>query len=251
MPDAVFVGETADAMVFDKPAGLLSVPGKTGDDLPTRLTRVTGIEPFIVHRLDMDTSGLILYAKNEEAQRELSQHFAQGRAKKTYRALLLGDVRQQRPEAGVIKLPLALNPLDRPRQCSLPSGRPAETHYRIERVREHPQFGTLSEVVFRPVTGRTHQLRLHAALGLGAPILGDPLYAPWRAAPAKLMCLHAETLLVPDEERPGNGLSRADRLEHRALRKRFRRRQKIEGRAERFRSRPSCMDSREATVTAP
>ena len=197
VPDAVFVGETADAMVFDKPAGLLSVPGKTGDDLPTRLTRVTGIEPFVVHRLDMDTSGLILYAKTEEAQRELSQHFAQGRAKKTYRALLAGDVRQHHPEEGVIKLPLALNPLDRPRQCSLPSGRPAETHYRIERVREHPQFGTLSEVVFRPVTGRTHQLRLHAALGLGAPILGDPLYAPWRAAPAKRMCLHAETLLVP------------------------------------------------------
>ena len=197
VPDAVFVGETADAMVFDKPAGLLSVPGKTGDDLPTRLTRVTGIEPFVVHRLDMDTSGLILYAKTEEAQRELSQHFAQGRAKKTYRALLAGDVRQHHPEEGVIKLPLALNPLDRPRQCSLSSGRPAETHYRIERVREHPQFGTLSEVVFRPVTGRTHQLRLHAALGLGAPILGDPLYAPWRAAPAKRMCLHAETLLVP------------------------------------------------------
>lgn len=197
VPDAVFVGETADAMVFDKPAGLLSVPGKTGDDLPTRLTRVTGIEPFIVHRLDMDTSGLILYAKTEEAQRELSQHFAQGRAKKTYRALLAGDVRQHHPEEGVIKLPLGLNPLDRPRQCSLPSGRPAETHYRIERVREHPVFGPLSEVVLEPVTGRTHQLRLHAALGLGAPILGDPLYAPWRAAPAKRMCLHAETLLVP------------------------------------------------------
>ena len=61
-------------MVFDKPAGLLSVPGKTGDDLPTRLTRVTGITPYVVHRLDMDTSGLILYAKTDEAQRELSQH---------------------------------------------------------------------------------------------------------------------------------------------------------------------------------
>ena len=106
-------------------------------------------------------------------------------------------MRQHHPEEGVIKLPLALNPLDRPRQCSLPSGRPAETHYRIERVREHPVFGPLSEVVLEPVTGRTHQLRLHAALGLGAPILGDPLYAPWRAAPAKRMCLHAETLLVP------------------------------------------------------
>lgn len=197
VPDAVFVGETTDSMVFDKPAGLLSVPGRTGDDLPTRLTRVTGIEPFVVHRLDMDTSGLILYAKTEEAQRELSQHFAQGRAKKTYRALLLGDVRQHRPEEGVIRIPIALNPLDRPRQCSLPSGRPAQTHYRIERVREHPLFGPLSEVVFQPVTGRTHQLRLHAALGLGAPILGDPLYAPWRAVPPKRMCLHAETLLVP------------------------------------------------------
>lgn len=200
-PDAVFVDETEDYMVFDKPSGLLSVPGKLGDDLVSRFERVTGFSPFVVHRLDMDTSGLILYAKTEEAQKELSRAFAEGRPEKTYRALLMGDVRRSHGEEGVVRLPVALNPLDRPRQCSIMSGRPAETYFRVERIREHPVYGTLTEVLFRPITGRTHQLRLHAALGLGAPILGDVLYAPWRPVPAPRLHLHAEALVVPATSR--------------------------------------------------
>lgn len=197
VPDAVFVGETPDYMVFEKPAGLLSVPGKSGDDLVTRFTRITGLEPYVVHRLDMDTSGLILYAKTADAQKELSTLFAENAPKKTYRALLVGDVRRRHPSEGVIRQALSVNPLDRPRQCALERGRPAETNYRVVRVHEHPEFGVLTEILFEPVTGRTHQLRLHAALGLGAPILGDVLYAPWRPKAPKRMFLHAESIVVP------------------------------------------------------
>lgn len=169
------VAEETDYVVVNKPAGLLSVPG--GDAYPSvfslmreRYPQATG--PLIVHRLDMDTSGLMVVALTDEAYHRLQTLFLSHRVQKQYTALL------QHPmpvgQEGDIRLPLAPDPTDRPRQCvSEQYGKAAHTHYRVV-----GNENGHARVLLSPITGRTHQLRVHCAHpeGLGNPILGDRLY---------------------------------------------------------------------------
>ena len=175
-------------LVINKPEGMLSVPGKGDvDSVYQRLSilypEATG--PIIVHRLDMATSGLLLAAKTKEAHQNLQAQFKNRTIQKRYIALLEGEVPQ---DEGEIRLPLCPDPLDRPQQIvSEEFGKPAFTRYR---VLERTSGKTL--IAFYPQTGRTHQLRVHAAhpLGLHCPILGDELYG----RKAERLYLHAEYL---------------------------------------------------------
>lgn len=175
-------------LVVNKPEGMLSVPGKekagsVGKWAKLKYPEATG--PMIVHRLDMATSGLLLIAKDKETHRSLQTQFKNRTVKKRYVALLDGDVSQ---EEGIISLPLCLNPLDRPRQIvDETHGKPAITKYKVLK-----REGTQTRIAFYPQTGRTHQLRVHAAHpeGLNAPIKGDALYGKG----ANRLYLHAECI---------------------------------------------------------
>ena len=175
-------------LIVNKPAGMLSVPGKeTADSVYSRIRHLypdaTG--PLVVHRLDMATSGLLLIAKTKEVHQNLQAQFSNRSIKKRYTALLEGIVSD---EEGTIDLPLCLNPLDRPRQIvDKEHGKPAITRYRVLARTESQTL-----VTFYPLTGRTHQLRVHSAhsLGLHCPIKGDELYG----SKADRLYLHAEFL---------------------------------------------------------
>ncbi len=175
-------------LIVNKPAGMLSVPGKeTADSVYSRIRHLypdaTG--PLVVHRLDMATSGLLLIAKTKEVHQNLQAQFSNRSIKKRYTALLEGIVSD---EEGTIDLPLCLNPLDRPRQIvDKEHGKPAITRYRVLARTESQTL-----VAFYPLTGRTHQLRVHSAhsLGLHCPIKGDELYG----SKADRLYLHAESL---------------------------------------------------------
>ena len=233
-------------LVVNKPAGMLSVPGKAEDRdsvyhrLKKKYPEATG--PMIVHRLDMATSGLLLVAKTKEVHQDLQAQFANRSIKKRYVAVLDGAIikteKETKPIAekailiaketvstkktakaertgstGRIELPLCLNPLDRPRQMvSSEHGKEAITEYQIisesekntsesentfnesnridESERSINESRKYTRIVFYPLTGRTHQLRVHAAHpeGLGCPILGDELYGK----KADRLYLHAE-----------------------------------------------------------
>ncbi|MBR5085720.1 MAG: RNA pseudouridine synthase [Muribaculaceae bacterium] len=176
-------------IVVDKPAGMLTVPGK--DEQATSLLEAVcdmlpeGESALEVHRLDQATSGLVVFAKTHEAQRHLRQQFEERKVRKTYVALLDGTPPE---EKGVIALPLRPDIDDRPRQVvDMENGKQAITEFR---VLEHRNDKTLVE--FTPLTGRTHQLRVHAShpQGLNCPISGDMLYG---TASSRLF-LHAQTL---------------------------------------------------------
>lgn len=177
-------------IAIDKPAGMLCVPGK--DPVLSLADRVAamlpeGGSPRVVHRLDMATSGIVLFALTAEVQKAMQRAFAARRVKKTYHAVLQGRVEDDK---GKVVLPLRLNPDDRPRQMvDVVNGRPALTYYEVA---ERDALGRTTRVVFRPVTGRTHQLRLHAASprGLNCPIVGDALYG----TPGQRLMLHASRL---------------------------------------------------------
>lgn len=167
--------EDTDIVVIDKPAGLLAVPGK--DDLPSvqsiiRLRYPHSEGPLIVHRLDMDTSGLMVLALNEKAYHHLQEQFIHHTVKKRYSALLEHPL-----DAGIkgrIDLPLCPNPYDRPRQMVHEEyGRRAITNYEVVSNRDQHAL-----IHLWPETGRTHQLRVHMAhpQGLNNPIVGDRLY---------------------------------------------------------------------------
>lgn len=183
------VFEDESLLVVNKPAGMLSVPGKAedGDSVYQRLREkypdATG--PMMVHRLDMATSGLLLVAKTKEVHQHLQAQFKNRTVKKRYVALLEGNKRFTE-ETGRIELPLCPNPLDRPRQIvSDELGKPAITEYRILKTSAEQ-----TRILFYPLTGRTHQLRVHAAhpQGLSCPIAGDELYGKKAAR----LYLHAE-----------------------------------------------------------
>jgi len=168
------VYEDDDLLVINKPEDLLSVPGKINAPsiysiVKNLFPNATG--PLIVHRLDMATSGLMVLAKNAESYFQLQQQFIKRSVKKTYVALLDGVLKQKR---GQIDLPLRVDLEDRPRQLvCFAYGKPALTYFEVLEVKNNQ-----TKILFYPHTGRTHQLRVHAAhhLGLHAPILGDDLY---------------------------------------------------------------------------
>lgn len=190
------LAETTGWIAVAKPSGLLSVPGTQGlADAMTLASRMTGSPLTAVHRLDMDTSGILIFSKRLDATQGLMAAFREGRVKKRYRARLLGELPA---EEGLVDFPIATDPLDRLRQCAALGGRPSRTRWR--RLSSH-DGRTLVE--FEPLTGRTHQLRLHAAhaLGLGSPIDGDPYYSPaglLAETPQTPLCLHAASIAFPD-----------------------------------------------------
>jgi tRNA pseudouridine32 synthase/23S rRNA pseudouridine746 synthase len=190
-------------LVLDKPSGLLAVPGR-GPELQDCLSgRVQAAMPraLIVHRLDRDTSGLMVMALSPQAQRELSRQFAERAVEKRYAAVVWGN---PAASAGSVELPLRKD-FDRPprHKVDLVGGRPAHTAWRVvERIGAGPVEQTRLEVC--PTTGRSHQIRVHLA-SLGHPILGDNLYAHAEAlALASRLLLHAERLSLthPDGGRP-------------------------------------------------
>lgn len=186
----------SDIAVVNKPSGMLSVPGN--DEVPCvreevrrRFPHAKG--PMIVHRLDMDTSGLMVVALSIRAYHALQRQFEAHTVRKRYEALVAGEVRGE----GDIHLPLAPNPDDRPRQTvNFTCGREALTHYRVA---GYPGNG-VTHLHLWPKTGRTHQLRVHCAHpdGLDSPIVGDALYG----TPSDRLMLHAAEL---EFLHPGDG----------------------------------------------
>ena len=197
-------------LVVNKPAGMLSVPGKTGQAsvlsiLQERYPDATG--PLLVHRLDMDTSGLLLAAKDKDIHTLLQKQFEGRSVKKRYVALLDGIPHGKEPK-GFIRLPLRPDFDNRPLQMvDFEYGKPAVTRYellpptmsfRAERSEaknldnNHVGVHEVFRIALYPETGRTHQLRVHAAHpdGLDCPIVGDPLYG----RPSDRLYLHAEAL---------------------------------------------------------
>ena len=175
-------------LVLDKPSGLLSVPGKLAgrqDCLQLRLEREYP-DALLVHRLDCDTSGVMIFARSKAAQGFLGQEFEKRRAKKTYIAVVSGEILA---DAGRVDLPLCADWPNRPRQHVDPvNGRAAQTNWQVI-----SRGDTFTRVRLHPLTGRSHQLRVHM-LELGHPIQGDPIYDPENAGNYARLMLHAETL---------------------------------------------------------
>lgn len=160
-------------LVAEKPAGLLCVPGRGVDKQDCLIHRIQRefADALIVHRLDMATSGLIVMARNKAAQRELSRQFEQREVEKRYVAVVAGLVQQ---DSDTISLPLIADWPNRPLQkVDYENGKAATTHYRVLR---RDSERDCSELELIPVTGRTHQLRVHMQ-AIAHPILGDALYA--------------------------------------------------------------------------
>lgn len=175
-------------VVVDKPAGLLSVPGRGEDKADCLIARLRARFPgvLLVHRLDLDTSGLIVFALSPQAQAHLGRQFEARSVDKRYVARVWGVPAETR---GRIELPLIVDWPNRPRQkVCFETGRPARTDWRLIRAE-----GETARVQLKPRTGRSHQLRVHMQ-ALGHPILGDSLYAEGAAAAFPRLMLHAETL---------------------------------------------------------
>lgn len=184
-PTIIF--EDEDILVVNKPHSMLSVPGKTDatsvyDFAKHHCPQAEG--PLIVHRLDMDTSGLMVMAKTKQAHQRLQAQFKNHTVEKTYVARLQAPLPEEKPRQGIINLPMRPDPTDRPRQLIDPAqGKTAITQY---------EMTSTDIVLLHPKTGRTHQLRVHCAhpQGLGTPIKGDPLYG----SNADRLYLHAAIL---------------------------------------------------------
>lgn len=181
----------AEAMVIDKPAGLPVDPPRDGSlSLENHLASLTfGFQrwPQAVHRLDRDTSGCLLLARNPKAHKRFQQAFETGQVEKSYLAIVEGAPPQ---DAGVVDLPL-IKVSSREagwRMTGDTKGKAARTRWRVL-----DQKNGRALLLFEPETGRTHQIRVHALEGLGTPIVGDPVYGSGREA----MLLHAWRLSVP------------------------------------------------------
>ena len=178
----------AHLLVVSKPAGLLSVPGKGEDRGDCLIARLRGMFPdvLLVHRLDLDTSGVMVFALTPHAQRHLGLQFEHRRIGKTYVARVQGRLTQA---TGTVDQPLRVDWPNRPRQIVAADGRVAQTDWRVVCANDAE-----TRVQLMPRTGRSHQLRVHMQ-HLGHPILGDPLYAdgPGRDDHPRLM-LHSHTL---------------------------------------------------------
>lgn len=176
-------------IVANKPSGLLSVPGRGPDKQECLISHLQIHFPdaLVVHRLDMDTSGIMLFARNPQAHKDLSRQFQDRLTHKSYRALCVGKPTQT---SGNVRLPMRCDWERRPLQMiDCVHGKYAETHWQL--LQQYPDF---FEVELTPVTGRSHQLRLHMK-ALGHPILGDNLYAdPYSLKLMPRLMLHAQAL---------------------------------------------------------
>ncbi|MEL7211012.1 MAG: RluA family pseudouridine synthase [Pseudomonadota bacterium] len=177
-----------ELLFVNKPSGLLSVPGKGAHLADCLIARVQAVFPeaLLVHRLDRDTSGVMVFAKSPHAQRHLGLQFEKRGTKKTYVARVFGRLE---PKTGTVDLPLIVDWPNRPLQkiCH-ETGKPAVTDWRVVRASDEE-----TRVRLMPKTGRSHQLRVHM-LALGHPILGDPFYATGAALDHPRLMLHSETL---------------------------------------------------------
>jgi tRNA pseudouridine32 synthase/23S rRNA pseudouridine746 synthase len=184
----VILHEDAEVLLVDKPSGLLSVPGKGPELADCLLARVQAAFPdaLLVHRLDRDTSGVMIFALTAHAQRHLGLQFEKRMTRKTYVARVWGTPAEK---SGTVDLPLIVDWPNRPRQmvCHA-TGRPAQTDWKLLR-----SDGETSRLRLTPHTGRSHQLRVHM-LALGHPILGDPFYATGPARDYPRLMLHSEEL---------------------------------------------------------
>lgn len=191
-----------DIVVIDKPTRLASVPGVRETTSAKEILEKQFGPLRIVHRLDMDTSGVLLFARSLRAEKALHESFREGLAMKRYVARLEGVPEQM---SGRIELPLTLNRLDRPRQCVLSEaegGKPAVTDWELLRVETMPDGRRKALVSLWPETGRTHQLRVHCAhaAGIGLPIDGDSFYGSrgiLAEEKTSRLCLHAAELTIP------------------------------------------------------
>lgn len=183
------IHEDHELLLVNKPAGLLSVPGKGAHLADCLIARLQAAFPeaLLVHRLDMDTSGIMVFARTPYAQRHLGLQFEKRYTKKAYVARVWGELAEKE---GHIDLPLIVDWPNRPLQhVNHETGKPAQTDWR--RMRKDND-GT-SRVRLSPLTGRTHQLRVHM-LAIGHPILGDPFYSQGPARDFPRMMLHSESL---------------------------------------------------------
>lgn len=190
--------EDGEALVIDKPAGLpLDRPRAGGESLEDHLdTLKLGFQrlPAPVHRLDQDTSGCLLLARNPKALKRFAAAFEARQVEKVYLGIVAGLLND---DAGTIDLALIkISSAEKGwRMIAARKGKPSVTHWRSLAIAQG-----LTLVEFRPETGRTHQIRVHAASGLAAPLLGDPVYGTGKGA-ARTM-LHAARLVVPREGKP-------------------------------------------------
>ncbi len=180
----------AEIVVVNKPHGLLSVPGRGEHLADCLISRVQAVFPeaLLVHRLDRDTSGVMIFGMTAHAQRHLSMQFEKRTTKKAYVARVNGRLE---PRSGTVDLPLIVDWPNRPRQMVChETGKPAVTDWRVTKYEE-----AATRVRLTPKTGRSHQLRVHM-LALGHVILGDPIYAEGPARNHERLMLHSEELRV-------------------------------------------------------
>ena len=190
--------EDAEALVIDKPGGLpIETPRKGGASLGDQIDALKlgfHFAPVPVHRLDTDTSGCLLLARNAKALKRFARAFEERSVGKRYLGVLGGV-----PEAGEGTVELALSKISSVgagwKMIPAKKGKPSVTHWRVLAVE-----GGRALVEFRPETGRTHQIRVHAASGIGVPLLGDPVYGS--KAGARRTMLHAAGLEVPRSGKP-------------------------------------------------
>jgi tRNA pseudouridine32 synthase/23S rRNA pseudouridine746 synthase len=186
----------AEAVVIHKPAGLpVDEPRRGGDSIASRLDELRAGSkrpPTPMHRLDMDTSGCLLFARSPKARAAFQQAFEQRKVQKYYLAVIAGELSE---EAGTVDAPLAKVSSAEAgwRMVADPKGQSAVTNWRRVAVRDGRTL-----VEFRPVTGRTHQIRAHAREAFGTGIVGDRVYG----MPGGPMLLHASRLVVPREDKP-------------------------------------------------
>jgi len=189
--------DDAHLLVLNKPSGLLSVPGKSLDHRDCLESRAVSAHPDarIIHRLDMETSGVIVLAKDKKTQALISKQFERRKTQKTYIARLFGHLKM---DEGSVDLPLICDWPNRPKQMvDHTNGKAALTHFKVlEREKAGADKLAVTRVKFTPVTGRSHQLRVHA-LSIGHPILGDNLYGETASKKAeKRLQLHALSLTL-------------------------------------------------------
>lgn len=188
------VYEDDDVLVVNKPQGMVvhPAPGHPNHTLVNALlyhsplSTINGqLRPGIVHRIDKDTSGLLMVAKNDHAHHSLSEQLQAKTNLREYVAIVHGNFKE---DEGVIRAPLGRSPKDRKKQAVVADGRPAVTHFRVLE-----RYGNYSLIACRLETGRTHQIRVHLA-HIGHPVAGDPLYGPKKTLKGHGQFLHAREL---------------------------------------------------------